>query len=88
LRCKRGIAGKTGITQKVGAAKAALFWQKQGVYMKLQLTLEMLSGMLLTLLVVFFLLQSFVNAHALLAKTEYMLSRIAGTLNTYLPRLS
>ena len=83
------MPAKTGITQKVGAAKAAsvLAWGT-GNRMRLQLTLEMLLSMLISLLVVFFLLQSFVNEHALLAKTEYALSRIAGSVGLYQSRLS
>lgn len=55
--------------------------------MKAQLSLEILISMLLSLLIVLLLLQSFRSAHALISKTEHILAGIAGSAGAYPSRL-
>lgn len=71
------IAGASRHHPEVGAAKAA---PHNSAAMKLQISLEILLGMLLSLLIAASVLHSFLTAHELLAGTQSALSAIAGSL--------
>ena len=60
----------------------------QSASMRAQISLEILVGMLLTLLVLLSLLHTFASARTMLADTYRELSQIAGQIGAYLSRMA